>query len=163
MLTGRNRPYSLPVNSIFCLWLVTHQGICPSGIKSWAAWSQNKKAESPNRTKKQAIIRDSTIKVLDFQYTQTRKDTMEELYRVHFPDWKVIDNPEDGQGQPCLDSQTCKTIIDDREPVQKSDQSKNRWAIITFKQFKSAEIAEAMRTAPTDASEVLLGLPHLHV
>jgi hypothetical protein len=40
----------------------------------------------------QATNKDSTIKLPDGQYTQTEKGTLKELFRVHFPDSKLIDD-----------------------------------------------------------------------
>jgi hypothetical protein len=46
---------------------------------------------------KQATNRVSTIKLPDGQYTQTEKETLKELFRVHFP------HSNEGQGQQNLD------------------------------------------------------------
>jgi hypothetical protein len=51
---------------------------------------------------KQATNKVSTIKPLDGQYTQTGKGTLTELFRVHFPDSKLINDSGDGQGQQNL-------------------------------------------------------------
>jgi hypothetical protein len=48
---------------------------------------------------KQATNKFSTIKVPDGQHTQTEKETLKELFRVHFPDSNLTDG--DGQGQQC--------------------------------------------------------------
>jgi hypothetical protein len=48
---------------------------------------------------KQATNKVSTIKLPDGQYIQTGKGTLEELFRVHFPDSNSIDDSGDGQGQ----------------------------------------------------------------
>jgi hypothetical protein len=45
----------------------------------------------------------STIKLPNCQFTQTGKDTLKELFGVHFPDSKLIDDSyDDGQGQQNL-------------------------------------------------------------
>jgi hypothetical protein len=51
---------------------------------------------------KQATNKVSTIKPPDGQYTQTGKDTLKELFRVHFPDCKLIEDSDDRQGQQNL-------------------------------------------------------------
>jgi hypothetical protein len=52
---------------------------------------------------KQATNKVSTIKLPDGQYTQTEKETLKELFRIHFPDSMLIDDSSDGQGQQNLD------------------------------------------------------------
>jgi hypothetical protein len=44
---------------------------------------------------KQGANKVSTIKLPNGQFTQTRRDTLKELVRVHFPDSKVIDDSYD--------------------------------------------------------------------
>jgi hypothetical protein len=44
----------------------------------------------------------SIIMLPDGQYTQIGKGTLKELFRVHFPDSKLIENSDDGQGQQNL-------------------------------------------------------------
>jgi hypothetical protein len=51
---------------------------------------------------KQATNRVSTIKLPDDQYTQTEKETLKELFRVHPPGSKLTDDSGDGQGQQNL-------------------------------------------------------------
>jgi hypothetical protein len=88
---------------------------------------------------KQATNKVSTINLPDGQYTETGKGTLEELFRVHFPDSKLIDDLGDGQGQHNLG--TCRNITNRRDWNLASDvinQSKIRWAPSTFKPFKSA-------------------------
>jgi hypothetical protein len=49
---------------------------------------------------KQVTNKVSTIKLPNGQFTQTGKNTLEELFRVRFPDSKLIDDSyDDGQGQ----------------------------------------------------------------
>jgi hypothetical protein len=49
---------------------------------------------------KQATNGVSTVKLPNGQQTEMRKETMKELFRVHFPDSKLIDDSYDnGQGQ----------------------------------------------------------------
>jgi hypothetical protein len=50
----------------------------------------------------QATNKVSSIKLPDGQYTQTGKGTIKELFRVHFPDSKLIDYSGVGQGQQNL-------------------------------------------------------------
>jgi hypothetical protein len=58
---------------------------------------------------KQATSRVSTIKLPDGQCTQTGKKTLKELFRVHFPNSKLIDDSNDGQAQQNLDICGCIT------------------------------------------------------
>jgi hypothetical protein len=52
---------------------------------------------------KQATSRVSTVKRSNGQQTKTGKETLKELFRVHFPDSKLIDDSYDnGQGQQNL-------------------------------------------------------------
>jgi hypothetical protein len=51
---------------------------------------------------KQATNMVSTMNLPDGLHTQTGKETLEELFRVHFPDSKLIDESDDGQGQQNL-------------------------------------------------------------
>jgi hypothetical protein len=52
---------------------------------------------------KQATNKVSTIKLPNGQCTQTGKETLKELFGVHFPDSKLIDDSyDDGQGQQNL-------------------------------------------------------------
>jgi hypothetical protein len=56
---------------------------------------------------KQVTNKVSTIKLPNGQYTQTGRETLNELFRVYFPDSKLIDNLDDGQGQQNLS--TCQS------------------------------------------------------
>jgi hypothetical protein len=51
---------------------------------------------------KQATNKFSTIKLHDGQHTQTRKETLKELFSVHFPDSKLTDDSGNGQDQQNL-------------------------------------------------------------
>jgi hypothetical protein len=52
---------------------------------------------------KQATSRVSTVKRPNGQQTETGKETLKELFRVHFPDSKMIDDSyDDGQGRQNL-------------------------------------------------------------
>jgi hypothetical protein len=54
---------------------------------------------------KQATNKVSTIKLLDGTHTQTGKETLKELFRVHFSDSKLTDDDsDDGRGQQNLDA-----------------------------------------------------------
>lgn len=46
---------------------------------------------------KQATIRISTINLSDGQNTQTGKETLKKLYRIHFQDSRLIDDSAHGQ------------------------------------------------------------------
>jgi hypothetical protein len=88
---------------------------------------------------KQATNRVSTIKPPDGQCTQTGKETLEELFRVHFPESVLIDDSTDGQEQQNLDVCRRRTNRGDWNLAKiVINQSKIRWALNTFKPFKSA-------------------------
>jgi hypothetical protein len=84
---------------------------------------------------KQATNQVSTIKVPDGKHTQTGKETLKELFRVHFPDSKLTDDDSgDGRGQQNLDA--CKYIANRGEwnlAKHVLNQSKIRWALSTLK------------------------------
>jgi hypothetical protein len=53
----------------------------------------------------QATNKVSTIKLPDGKHIQTGKGTLKELFRVHFPESKLIDDDsDDGWGQQNLDA-----------------------------------------------------------
>jgi hypothetical protein len=58
---------------------------------------------------KRATNKVRTIKLPAGQHTQTGKGTLKELFRVHFPDSKLIDDSNGGQGQQNLDICARKT------------------------------------------------------
>jgi hypothetical protein len=80
--------------------------------------------------------REITTKLPDGQYTQTGKETLKKLFRVHFPDSKLTDDSNNGQGQQNLE--VCKHKMN-REDHACNDQSKIKWALGPFKPFNSAE------------------------
>jgi hypothetical protein len=51
---------------------------------------------------KQATNKVSTLKLPDGKHNQTVKETLKELFRVHFPDSKLTDDSGDGRGQQNL-------------------------------------------------------------
>jgi hypothetical protein len=54
---------------------------------------------------KQATNKVSAIKLPDGKHNQTGKETLKKLFRVHFPDSKLIDDDSDvGRGQQHLDA-----------------------------------------------------------
>jgi hypothetical protein len=86
----------------------------------------------------QTINRVSTIKLPDGQYTQTGKGKLKELFRVHFPDSKLIGDSDGGQGQQNLD--ICGRIMNRADwnlARRVINQSKIRWTLGIFKPFKS--------------------------
>jgi hypothetical protein len=88
---------------------------------------------------KQATNRVGTIKLPDGQCTQTGRETLEELFRVHFPESVLIDDSTDGQGQQNLDVCRRRTNRGDWNLAKiVINQSKIRWVLSTFKPFKSA-------------------------
>ena len=91
---------------------------------------------------KQATNKVSTIKLPNGQYTQTGRETLNELFRVHFPDSKLINDLDKGQGQQ--NPGTCKSRMNRADWNLAKDiinQSKIRWALNTFRPFKSAGTA----------------------
>jgi hypothetical protein len=58
---------------------------------------------------KHATNRISIIKLPDGQCTQTGKETLRELFRVHFPESVLIDDSIDGHGQQNLDIRRSRT------------------------------------------------------
>jgi hypothetical protein len=96
---------------------------------------------------KEATNRVSTIKLPDGQCTQTGRETLEGLFRVHFPESVLIENSIDGQGQQNLEVCRCRTNRGDWNLARTViNQSKIRWALGTFKPFKSAESIKPDRT-----------------
>jgi hypothetical protein len=88
---------------------------------------------------KQVTNKVSIVKLPNGQQTETGKETLKELFRVHFPDSKLIDDSyDDGQGQQNLG--ICECIMNrgdwnlERHVI---NQSKIRWALGTFEPFKS--------------------------
>jgi hypothetical protein len=90
---------------------------------------------------KQATNKFSTIKLPNGQHTQTGKETLKELFRLHFPDSKLIDDSDDGQDQQNLG--VCERITNRGNwdlANRVINQSKIRWVLSTFKLFTSAGI-----------------------
>jgi hypothetical protein len=94
---------------------------------------------------KQATNIVSTIKLPAGQCTLTGGETPEELYRVHFPDTMLVDDSNDGQGQQSLDISKCIMNKGKWNMARNlTNQSKCRWALSTFKPFKSAGTGETV-------------------
>jgi hypothetical protein len=86
----------------------------------------------------QATNRVSSIKLPDNQYTKSGKRTLKELFRVHFPDSKLIEDSDDGHGQQNLGIYGCVTNRGNWNLAKYViKQSEIRWALDTFKTFKS--------------------------
>jgi hypothetical protein len=83
---------------------------------------------------KQATNRVSTVKLPNCQLTETGKVTLEELFRVHSPDSKPIDDSSDNRhGQQNLGK--CERIMHraDWNPAKHViNQSRIRWALGTL-------------------------------
>jgi hypothetical protein len=79
-------------------------------------------------------------KLPKYQLTETRKKTLEELFRVHFPDSKPIDDSRDKrQGQQNLGK--CKRIMHRVDWILAKrviNQSRIRWALGKLKPFRAA-------------------------
>jgi hypothetical protein len=83
---------------------------------------------------KQATNQVSTIKLPDGKHTQTRKETLKELFRVHFPESMLTDDSGDGRGQQNQGACGHKTNREDWNLAKHViNQSKIRWALGTFK------------------------------
>jgi hypothetical protein len=82
----------------------------------------------------------STVKRPNGQQTKTGKETRKELFRVHFPDSNLVDDSYDNeQGQQNLGICERMTNRGDWNLARRViNQSKIRWALGTFKPFKSA-------------------------
>jgi hypothetical protein len=100
-------------------------------------------------------------KLLDGQYTQSGKEALRELYRVHFPGFAGEEVILEGQGQPNL-----RAFAGHREDWELSKkvigQSKIRWVISTFKPLKSAGtdgIVPALATSSQTLND--LSVPYL--
>jgi hypothetical protein len=80
------------------------------------------------------------VKLPNGQQTETGKGTLGELFRVHFPDSKLIDDScNDGQGQQNLGiREHIRNRGDWNLTRHMTNQSKIRWAFSTLKPFKSA-------------------------
>jgi hypothetical protein len=93
---------------------------------------------------KQATNRVSTVRLPNGQLTETGKGTLEELFRVHFPHSKPIDDScGNRQGQQNLGN--CDRIMHMADwNLAKSviNQSRIRWALGTLKPFKAAGTGE---------------------
>jgi hypothetical protein len=77
---------------------------------------------------KQGTNKVSTVKLPDGQHTQTGKETLKELFRVHFLDSKLIDDSGDGQGLQNLGICECITNRGDWNLAKRViNQSKIRW------------------------------------
>jgi hypothetical protein len=84
----------------------------------------------------------------------------EGLFRVHFPESVLIDDSIDGQGQQNLDACRSRTNRGDWNLAKIAiNQSKIRWALNTFKPFKSAGTDEIVPTLLQQGVEYLS--PHL--
>jgi hypothetical protein len=77
--------------------------------------------------------------------TQSRKETLRELCRVHFPGFAGEDVTLEGQGQPNL--RAFAAYKEDWELSERvTAQPKMKWAICTFKPFKLAGTDEIVPT-----------------
>jgi hypothetical protein len=112
-------------------------------------------------TAKQATNRVSTVKLPNGQLTETGKGTLEELFRVHFPDSKPIDDSRDNrQGQQNLGKCECTTDRADWNLAKRViNQSRIRWALGTLKPFKAAGTDEIVPALLQQGEERIA--PHL--
>jgi hypothetical protein len=110
---------------------------------------------------KQATNRLSTVKLPNGQLTETGKGTLEELFRVHFPDSKPIDNSRDKQqGQQSLGWCDRSTHRADWNLVKRViNQSRIRWAQSTLRPFNAAGTHEIVPALLQQGEELIV--PHL--
>jgi hypothetical protein len=110
---------------------------------------------------KQATNTVSTVKLPNGQLTETGKGTLEELFRVHFPDSKPIDDSRDNrQEQQNLGKCDRITHRADWNLVKRViNQSRIRWALGTLKPFKAAGTDEIVPALLQQGEELIA--PHL--
>jgi hypothetical protein len=90
---------------------------------------------------KQATYRVSAIKLPDGRYTWTGRNTLKELFRVHFPDSRITDDSGDVQGQLNLDAHRCKMNMGDWNLSRTVfNHFKIKWAVGTFIPLKSVRL-----------------------
>jgi hypothetical protein len=109
---------------------------------------------------KQATNKVSTIRLPNRQFTQTGKGTLSDMFRVHFPDSLLIDDLDNGQGQQNLDISRSKTNSADWDLAKVLIiQSSIKWALGTFKPYKSAGTDGIVPALLQHGEELLV--PHL--
>jgi hypothetical protein len=87
---------------------------------------------------KQATNKVSTIRLPNRQFTQMGKETLSELFRVHFPDSLLTDDLDNGPGHQNLDTSRGRTNRADWDLAKVLiTQSRNKWTLDTFKPYKS--------------------------
>jgi hypothetical protein len=110
---------------------------------------------------KQATNRVSTGKLPNSQLTESGKGTLEELFMVHFPDSKPIDDSRDNrQGQQYLGK--CERIThraDWNLAKRVINQSRIRWALSMLKPFKAAGADETVPALLQQGEEQIV--PHV--
>jgi hypothetical protein len=109
---------------------------------------------------KEATNKVSTIRLPNRQYTQMGKGTMSEWFRVHFPDSLLIDDLDNGQGQQNMDTSRGRTNRADWDLSKVLiTQSRIKWALDTFKPYKSAGTDGIVPALLQHGAELLV--PHL--
>jgi hypothetical protein len=109
---------------------------------------------------KQATNKVSTIRLPNRQFTQMGKETLSELFRVHFPDSLLIGDLENGQGRQNLDVRRVETNRADWDLAKVLiTQSRIKWALDTFKPYKSAGTDGIVPALLQHGAELLV--PHL--
>jgi hypothetical protein len=94
---------------------------------------------------KQATNKVSTIKLPDGQYTETRKETLKELFTVYLLSSMLTDDSNYKQGQQNLDvSRSTKNREEWNLARNVINESKIRWALRTSQPFKSAGTDEIL-------------------
>jgi hypothetical protein len=109
---------------------------------------------------KQANNRVSSVKLPDGRYRESGRETLLELYRIHFPDFRLTHWSTDGLGQSDLGGHMRMTNRGDWKLVRRViDQSRIKRAFGTFRPFKTAGIDEIVPALLQHGVEHLV--PHL--
>jgi hypothetical protein len=110
---------------------------------------------------KQATNRVSTVKLPNGQLTETGKGKLEEPFRVHFPDTKLVVNSRDKrQGQQNLSRcYRTKHRADWNLVKRVINQSRIRWALSALKPFKASGTDEIVPALLQQGEELIV--PHL--
>jgi hypothetical protein len=113
---------------------------------------------------KQANNRVGSVKLPVGCYTQSETETLLKLRRVHFPDFRPTDVLMDGKGQSYLGKCTCRKKKGDWNLVRRMiDQSRIKWAISTFRPFKSAGTDGIVPCIATAQGETFSSASVLHI
>jgi hypothetical protein len=109
----------------------------PHGGGTAEGLSYTRKCQTQEDHGKVGKNRVGLVKLADGCYSESRRETLPELCRVHFPHSKLMDGSMDGQGQLGLGESTRKMNRGDWNLVRgMTDQYRIKWVIATFRPFK---------------------------